>query len=234
MPQSYLSPLELMQRHIEALYTHDENKRIVAVNQWDGGVAPRFFLGRTSVGNAWRFRADLPADLASKLEYLCLEEPENLKQEPRHKDKYIQLLSAHLPIKQVWQGPAYGCSKPVEPSLPFLQITEENAYLLRGGFEDWLLDVPHRQPFMAVLEDDHAVSICSSVRITELAHEAGVETLTAYRRQGYAANVVAGWANTLLKKKIIPLYSTSWDNVASQKLAKKLGFSQFGTDFYIT
>jgi hypothetical protein len=51
-----------------------------------------------------------------------------------------------------------------------ITIGDNNAYLLRDGFEDWLPDVPHRHPFMAMIEDDHAVSICASVRISDAIH----------------------------------------------------------------
>jgi hypothetical protein len=31
-----------------------------------------------------------------------------------------------------------------------------------------------------------------------------------------------------------PLYSTSWDNLASRGLAARLGLAQFGVDFHLT
>lgn len=228
------SPLELMQMHVAALYVHDERMRMVAINQWDGGGAPRFFLGRTPEGSVWRFRSDLPDELTNELERLCRNEPDGLTREPHFKESYIQLLASCAPIDQLWEGPAYGCSKSVKPFLPSIRITDKNAHLLQNGFEAWLPDVPHRQPFIASIEDGHAVALCSSVRITDLAHEAGVETLPTHRCRGHAASVVAAWANTLLKENILPLYSTSWENTASQKVAKKLGLLQYGTDFHIT
>ena len=228
------SSLELMQHHARALYIHDQQGQIVAINQWDGGSVPRFFLGRTKAGNVWRFRADLPNDLVSELTALCLAETGNILQEPQNKDKYLQLLAAQEEVKQLWQGPVYWCSQPIMPSTSPTAITEANAYLLEGGFEPWLPDVPHRQPFIIAIQNDHAVSVCASVRITDTAHEAGIETLPPYRRKGHAANAVAGWTQTLLEKNIIPLYSTSWENTASQSVAKKVGFSLFGTDFHIT
>lgn len=228
------SVLELMQLHVGALYIYDENGRITAINQWDGGAVPRFFLGRTALSNVWRFRADVPDDLVDALTALCLEETGDVLHEPKHKEKYIELLAARESVTQVWQGPVYWCSRPVKPITQLVAITETNKHLLEGELKDWLPDVPYRQPFMVAVKDYKAVSVCASVRITDEAHHAGVETAPAFRQQGHAANAVAGWANVLLEKKIIPLYSTSWENIASQNVAKKVGFEFFGTDFHVT
>jgi hypothetical protein len=228
------NPLELMHMHVRVLFTHDEHLRLTAVNQWNGGIVPRFFLGHTMLGNVWRFRADLPERLVKELELLCREEAGNILLEPQTKDSYVRLLSAHAEIKQVWQGPAYYCTRAIPLPTPPVAITLANAQLLKGGLEDWLPDVPYWQPFMVATKNGQAVAVCASVRSIAEAHEAGVETLSAYRRKGHAASAVAGWANALLEQKIIPLYSTSWTNKASQAVAKKLGFSLYGTDFHIT
>lgn len=225
-----------MQMHVEALYTHDEHSRIVAVNEPEGAIAPRFFLGRTLAGNLWRLRPDLPNELATELERLCNGEgePNELAATPVHREDYIRLLASHSPIERIWSGPAYWFSTDLVPSAQPVEIGDENAALLRGGLDDWLEDVPHRRPFMAMIEDDQAVSVCASVRITNAAHEAGVETLPAYRRKGHAVNVVASWANEVRRIGAVPLYSTSWDNIASQKVASRLGLSMIGVDFHIT
>ena len=185
--------LDLMRMHVEALYTHDKRSRIESVNQWDGGVVPRFFLGRTRAGNLWRFRSDLPNGLVEELEVLCIDEPnpEELSKAPVHQDEYVRLLS---PIERIWSGPAYWFSTKVDPTMEPVVITQANGDLLRGGLDDWIPDVAHRRPFVAMIEDSHAVSVCASVRMTKAAHEAGVETLPAYRRKGHAVNTVAGWA----------------------------------------
>ncbi len=223
--------LELMKFHVGALYVHNEKGRMVSVNEWTGGSAPRFFLGRTEQGNVWRFRNDVPDNLAEELTALCLEETGDVLQEPKHKDKYVELLE---PVKQIWQGPVYWCSQSLKPSIQPIAITEANAHLLQQGLESWLPDVPHRQPFFVAVQDGKAVSVCSSVRITDKAHEAGVETLLSYRQRGHAANAVAGWINRLHMQNILPLYSTSWKNTASQSVARKVGFEFFGSDFHIT
>ena len=78
------------------------------------------------------------------------------------------------------------------------------------------------------------MSICRSVRASARAHEAGVETLAGYRRCGYATSVVTAWAIAVRALNLIPLYSTSWNNVASQGVARRLGLVQYGVDYHVT
>ena len=131
--------------HAEALYTHDESLRIKSVNQPGGGVASRFFLGRTISGNLWRFRTDLPGGLVADLEKLCRGEPETneLSKTPEDLEEYIRLLEAQTPIERVRTGPTYCFSTDVVPGVQPVEINETNANLLRGGLEVWLVDVPH-------------------------------------------------------------------------------------------
>ena len=63
---------------------------------------------------------------------------------------------------------------------------------------------------------------------------AGVETVEAYRGRGYARAVTAVWAAALRSEGRLPLYSTSWDNVASQRVAGALGAVQYAVDFSLT
>jgi RimJ/RimL family protein N-acetyltransferase len=226
-----------MTLHVQALFTHDARSRLLSVNEPGGGdIAPPFFLGRTRAGNLWRFRADLPQSLVEELEALCLDEPvgQALQAKPRHAEAYMRLLDRHAPVQKWWLGPAYHFTEYVEPSRPLLAITETNAETLRGGFEALVAELPDWQPFVALIERDRAVSICRSVRITPEAHEAGVETLPEFRRKGYAKDVVAGWARFVQSMGATPLYSTSWENTASQAVAKKLRLAPFGVDFHIS
>lgn len=131
-------------------------------------------------------------------------------------------------------GLAYQFTEYLEPSRPLLAITETNAEMLRGGFEMLVAELPDWQPFVAIIEESRAVSVCRSVRITPEAHEAGVETLPEFRGRGYAKDVVAGWARVVRSVGAIPLYSTSWENTASQAVAKKLHLVPYGEDLHIT
>jgi RimJ/RimL family protein N-acetyltransferase len=230
------SELELMKRHVSALFTHDDLGRLRRVNEPEGAEAPRFFLGRTVAGNLGRCRYDLPERLVEELNGLSLKEPSStdLRQEPVGFEKYLSLLGEHSPVQRIWNGPSYFFPDSISPpSAQAVNITSENFEVLRPGFEVWIPDVK-RRPFLAILHEGSAVSICCSVRITPEAHEAGVETLDAYRGRGYAADVVAQWAKEVRRLGSMPLYSTSWQNIASQGVARKLGLVQYGSDFHVT
>lgn len=230
------SELDLMRLHVQALYVHDARSRIVSTNEWRPGPAPLFFLGRTTGGHVRRYRADLPDELSSALDALCDAEAvsSELSREPAQRADFVRLLESHAPIARVWTGPAYAFPQTIAAAGPCLPITGANADLLRGGFDDWLDDVPHRQPFLAVVENGRALSLCASVRISAHAHEAGVETLAALRGRGHAVNAVSAWAEAVRARGALALYSTSWDNQASQRVAAKLGLSLYGVDFHVT
>jgi hypothetical protein len=226
--------LGLMLARIAALYQCDHRGRLVSLNQWDGGPPPRFFLMRTPHNVVCRFRADLPDDLVGLLEDLGRQEPKPPGMLPALYQRYLDVLSAQAPVDRVWAGPAYICSQDLMPSTSVVPISEGNAELLRSGFSHWLPDVPHRQPFMAVVEKEQAVSICASVRISPAAHCAGVETQNGYRQRGYAASAVAAWATAVRARGATPFYSTSWENRSSQRVADRLELSLVGVDFHIT
>lgn len=181
----------------------------------------------------WRFRHDLPEDICEALELYCQAEPFTTSDRPEYEDEYIRILSAHTPVHRLWLGPAYwfsnGAAAASEPTL----IDEQNAALLKDSLPDWIADVRHQQPFYAMIVEGQAIAVCASVRITDEAHEAGVETLASHRRKGYAVSVISAWASTVEKLGALPLYSTSIDNMLSQKVAARVGLSRYGVDFHI-
>jgi hypothetical protein len=223
----------LVEQRLEALFRHDARSRLVEINQWDGGAAPRFFMMRTPECLVARFRHDVADDLASRLLALARTEPLSDPPAPRpaHERQYLDLLA---PVERIWSGPAFAFAD--DPPAPngVTAIDETNADLLRGGFEGWMADVPHRRPFMARLEAGKAVSICASVRISAAVHCAGVETLPGFRGRGHAAAATAAWARAVRVLGAAPLYSTSWDNLGSKAVARRLGLSLAGVDFHVT
>ena len=225
-----------MHIHIRTLFTHDEAGRMVRVNEPGGGEPPRIFVGRTAEGIVWSLRRDVDADLAEELEALVAsEEPgEPDGTHPLRADEYRRVLERGAPVSRVWAGPAYRFPSPRRETGGAVQITRENADLLRPHFPAWLEDEPLAHPLLALVEDGQAVSICASVRKTDVAHEAGVETAEGYRGRGYAGRVVTAWADAVDALGAVPLYSTSWENGPSRHVASKLGLVQYGEDLHLT
>jgi hypothetical protein len=223
-----------MQMHIQALYVPDVKGQLVAINDGSNKAAPRFFLGRTTQGNIWRFRHDLPETIREALTAVCIQEPLTDEKQPLYEAEYLRILAAQAPITQVWRGPAYWFAKCTPNSLQAVPISEPNAYLLQGELQPWQPDVLACQPFLAVIVGGQAAAVCASVRITDAAHEAGVETAVAQRQKGYAITAVSAWAKAVADLGALPLYSTSNENVASQRVAARLGLVKYGVDFHIT
>jgi hypothetical protein len=226
-----------MEMHLAALFTHDATGRMVSVNEPNEKPAPRFFLGRTSDGNVWRFRHDLGADVIRELEEVCRNErtTDELLRPPYGVTPYAEILERDSPIVRVATGPAFTFPTDVDmPADGVVHVTEQNVDVLRPYMGPWLGDVEQCQPFKVVMVDGAAVSVCASVRITPEAHEAGVDTHPEFRRRGYAVRAAAEWARAVRAMNAIPLYSTSWENVASRAVAARLGLVRFGADLHIT
>lgn len=233
------SDQELLRLQVEALFTHDIDGRIRSTNEPNGRPAPRFFLSRSNAGNLWRYRYDLPAALVQELEHLALAEPvvADLRTPPVNDAAFRRLLEAHRPIQQSFIGPAYAFPEVIAEPAGVITLSPSEADMLRPLWPndpDLHAEVEARQPCIAILEGSSAAAICFCARITSQAAEAGVETLQPYRGRGYASAVVAAWALAIRRLGRIPLYSTSWDNVASQGVARRLGLRMYGVDFSLS
>jgi RimJ/RimL family protein N-acetyltransferase len=230
------SDLDLALMQVEALYVHDAVGRLLRINEPDpDGPATRFFLARTAAGNIWRTRYDLPADLAAGLERLAADEPvvTDLQKPLRHLDEYTELLRQHAPLTDTDAGPAYYLPE-LGPSTGTVTITPENATLLQRYYPYTLSSLAERAPIVVLVGEGAAVAACYSARITAQVAEAGVHTVEAYRGRGYATEVVRGWAAEVRASRRLPLYSTSWENRASQAVAAKLGAVQYAVDLSLT
>ena len=187
----------------------------------------------TPSGVVCHIRADVPHGLAAELlGYARDEAPTaDLDAPPRHERCYRELLA---PYGKIWLGPAFALRHDVRATHAAVAITRANAELLADRFDEWADEIDQRQPCYCVLERGRAISLCASARVTSQAHEAGVETLWEYRGHGHAATVVTAWAHAVTARGALPMYSTSWDNVASQRVAAKCGFTAYGSDYHIT
>lgn len=229
-----LNDLAAHELQVRGLYTHDATGRIRLVNEPGGGPAARFYFARTASGNLWRIRHDVPDGKARALDQLASAEPidGNLRVMPNNLQRFVDVLRADESSPPVKSGPAYRFPDGLPHFDGPIRITRSNSDLLRD-MPDYQEDVDvafeRREPRFVIVEDGVAVSICNTVRLTDQSAEAGVDTLEAYRGRGHAPRVVAAWAQAVREASRIPFYSTSWENAASQAVARKLGLTHYAS-----
>lgn len=224
--------LDLMTMHCDALYVQDSATDLVCINDWLERPAPAFLMGLTRDGILWRFRHDVPAGTRRQAERYLPREPNRSEARfPENHDSLCALFGAEDAVA----GPTYWLpALSPQSNERVTRVSADNASVLRDSELDaWIPDIPHRQPMFASLVDARAAAVCASVRATPIAHEAGVETLSAQRRRGHATAAAAAWAQELLGLGILPLYSTTGDNLASQRVATRLGFEAYGWEYRI-
>lgn len=232
--QAMLDHMDLL---INVSFCCDADGRLRAVNEPEKPPAPRFYMVRTPAGNHWRFRYDLPAATIQQLDRLCHAEPHpaDLTRPPQQYSAIKAVLADQAPLQDEYRGPAYwippGSARPAN----VVPITATNAHLLQPLFP-WVLplpQVPRRGALVATIAQGMAVALCYCSRIPDQVTHAGVETAEAFRGHGYATAAVVGWAAEVRRQGLIPLYGTTWDNLASQRIAQKLGMVLYGEDWSI-
>jgi GNAT superfamily N-acetyltransferase len=143
------------------------------------------------------------------------------------------VLSSIAPLKAVRAGLLYSFPAELGSGYAAVSIGRDNAELLLGGLDEWRSGVAAGLPMLATLADGRAVSICASVKASNSAHCAGVETLPAYRGRGFASQAVAAWANAVRAAGAEPFYGTTFDNEPSHGVARRLGLILIGSEFSI-
>jgi len=235
MEESALTDMEFAELAMAAQFTHDGQGRIVAENEPDGQPepAPRFFLTRTRQGSIWRVRYDVPEQIVQRLESFLASEPAttDLVSPPIHLDAMLDAFFDDRESVIGFQGPAYRFPATISTTIDVTRISRENLHLLHrvvGDLDALDRDFDVVEPWMAVVQDGAAVATCYSCRRSDRAAQARVDTAPPFRGRGYAPAMVAAWAREVRATGRIPLYGTTWDNLASQAVARKLGLVQFG------
>jgi len=235
-PGKRRSELELLELHARTLFTHDAAGRLVAINEPRARQAPRFFLAWTARGAIWRVRHDLPPALVTRLGELVSTDSgtDDRERWPACVPAVRAALAEHAPVDDGHEGgPAYCFPDAIEDRAGAIAVTAENAHVLQRWLPEWLPDVSAQLPIMSVLVEGAAVAVCACSRVPGEATEAGVETHAAFRGHGYAAIATAAWARAMRDRGVMPLYSTGWENIASQRVAAKLGLIRYGASLSI-
>jgi GNAT superfamily N-acetyltransferase len=198
------------------------------------GDAPHLYILRTPELVICRCHADIADEIATTVEELSVRPRGRPHESVREYPDYLGALCSVGPLISMRAGQLYSFPDFLAFEGTCTSIIESNADLLRGGLDEWLPDVAVGLPMIAMVADGRAVSICTSVIASKTVHEAGVETLPDYRRRGLGVLAVAGWARAVQTNGATPFYGTTFDNIASQRLAARLGLSLVGAEFSLT
>ena len=234
-----VSDIELLKIQVETLFKTDDVGRLRVVNEpySDGSpTAPSLFVGIARYGSIVRFGSDLPESVCKRIEVFIGDYVHigDVRSNPPFLDDLMDVIRPYLKTDRVWKGPAYRFPKSMKSPNLGVRVNSENSHLLKAEFADYIPDLKSIGSVAAVVERGRAVSICHSARRSERAEEAGVETIPSRVGRGYATAAVACWARMVRDRGRIPLYSTSWDNAASQRVAEKLGLIMYGANFHDT
>ena len=190
-------------------------------------AGPAFFLVRDQDACAWAVHREVPVALGRELVALARTEPplREFTDAPIHVDAYVARIGGRIDSGPVFTFP------PAVPANSEVSVITDLSQLERH-FRGWTLDeLPERSPILGALEDGHAVSVCFCARRTPAAAEAGLETASNFRGRGFGARVAAAWGRAIWDSGRLPLYSTSWGNVASLGVARRIQLSPCASDW---
>ena len=223
---------DLLTVHANVLFRINENNRLVQLNESDPEhPAPYVFLARGQNSNLCLFRDDVDEDFIAEFEARLAALPHWVDGQSKSAifEPLRNVLKKRFRSFTESHGPAFHFPQDFigEPNSEAVFIAEENAGVLAQNYPYTKSVLAERSPIAAVVRDGDAVSACYCARKTYAAAEAGVDTISAFRGQGLALEVVSAWAREVGEQKLLPLYSTNWGNEASLAIARRLGLSQY-------
>jgi len=211
------------------LYVINANGRIVSTRETNARSGPLLSLIRSNKQCAWAVHASVPDNIASEIEALVRQEPpvQDFQGEPLYAQTYISLLKGSVEGGPVFIFPDVLSQSSGVVTIKDIKPLEKN---LRGWAAN---EIESCSPILAVVEEGNVVSACFCARRSEVAAEAGLDTAENWRGRGFAAQVTAAWAQAIRAERLLPVYSTDWDNHASRAVARKLGLIEVASNWKV-
>jgi hypothetical protein len=226
----------LIEIQLDVLLARDALGQLTATRDPVARPAPRLFLGRSGDGNVWATHRDLDQATKEALHRLCSAEPRlaipRVEQSPASRERVCELLA---PVEAEYRGPAYLLPERLPRDDRAREVAADESSMWVEAFP-WLAEAfEAMSPVVIAFEAGQPAAICHSPRgCTASAAEAGVETLEPFRGRGLATAAVACWARAVQRSGRLALYSTSWENAASQGVARRLSARLYGEDWHVT
>jgi hypothetical protein len=226
----------LIETQLEVLLARDARGRLLATRDPAARPAPRLFLGRSAEANVWATRVDVERGTALELHRLCAAErtlaAPSVERGPACRERVRELLA---PVTAEHRGPAYVLPDQLPDDPRAREVTADERHAWSEAFPWVAEEFAAIAPVVIAFEAGHPAAICHTPRgCTAAAAEAGVETLEPFRGRGLATAAVARWARVIQRSGRLALYSTSWQNAASQAVARRLSACLYGEDWHVT
>lgn len=225
----------LIEIQLDALFHLRADGRLVSTRDAPPRPAPWAFLGRSAQRHVWAVREDVDLAIAAELEGIVASEPPwapEVRRTPACRARVLALLGG---VSHEHSGPAYVLGEDLPHDARAREITLREAAECGEAFP-WLPgEFDSVAPVAVAFEAGEPAAVCHSPRgLTRAAAEAGVETLERFRGRGLATAAVACWARAVQRAGRLALYSTSWENAASQGVARRLSARLYGEDWHVT
>lgn len=236
--------LELLDIDAATLFVHNPSGRILNENDPDNSAAPRMFMSGCETGNLLRLRADIDDRTAGEIRSLVANEPPLSEPDsvPQYLERYRELLAIETPVEPKSFG--------VVHLLPHGLKYEHDAVLVQQGaakgdklfavlqrhglpksvVEMGFADITHFwEPWCVAMAGDEIAAIAFAARLGETGATLGLATMPAFRGRGFAAAVTAGWSSLPQLQNRTLIYSTTRDNLSSQRVIERLRLPYIGT-----
>lgn len=207
---------------LRTMFLLDRRGRLLAGNEPARPAPPRIFVTTGRGVRVVRVRHDV-CERHTRDWLACCDDPAALAAK----------LSEHAPIEREYRGPAYVLPS-LEPARGTVFLGGSGAPPLHPALLARGWRTSETGPYVGVVRDGHVVAVCYSSREGSGACGAGVETAIQYRGLGLASLAVQSWAAAVQQSGRVALYSTEWENLASQRLAARLDARQYGENWHIT
>jgi len=235
---------KLLEIDAATLFVFDASGRMLHENDPDRSAAPRLFLSGCETGNLFRLRTDVDDDVAREIAALVAQEPPFAQPQavPEFLDRYRALLSITAPVEQK----NFGVMHLLPNGLAYehdIQLVQQGtakgdklfAVLQRHGLPKAMVDmgfadVSHFwEPWCVAMEGDEIAAVAFAARLGDTGAALGLATMPAFRGRGFAAAVTAGWSCLPQLKNRTLIYSTTRDNLSSQRVIARLRLPYIGT-----
>jgi hypothetical protein len=234
-----------LRTQFDTLFRSRSDGRIERENDPDHSPGPHFWLAGCSEGNVFGVGADLASDLAQELESLVATEPPfTHPATPKHLERYLSLLAGNGPVAHELEL-IYGLHAQPYPSEA--RIIGYDSAEGRDLMRSWADGIPETwyklgfrdvadlwTPWCAAVVDGEVASLAFSARLGDAGAELGLVTAKPFRGRGLAAAATAGWSRLLSLSDRTLFYSTSRNNVSSQRVAARLNLRLLGASLRIS